>query len=83
MGTRIRLVLQVLKPMTLEELQTKRDSLIGRISDAVKAQTMGDKSITFQDIDQMQKSLAILDNEISSAYSTRSSRVLLVQYSNG
>jgi hypothetical protein len=69
--------------MTLEELQTKRDSLIGRIADAVKAQTMGDKSITFQDIDQMQKSLAILDNEIASASSTRSSRVLLVQYSNG
>jgi len=68
---------------TVEQLQTKRDALFARIADGVKAQSMGDKSITFADIQQMERALSILDNEIASLSSTRSGRVVLVQYSKG
>lgn len=69
--------------MTLAELQTKRDALVGRIADAVKSITTGDKSVTYADIAGMEKALSILDGEIASSSGTRTNRVLLVQHSNG
>jgi len=68
---------------TVEQLNAKRDALFTRIADGVKAQSMGDKSITFADIQQMERALSILDSEIASLSSTRSGRVVLVQYSKG
>jgi hypothetical protein len=56
---------------------------VNRIADAVKSIQTGDKSITYSDITGMEKALSILDGEIAAASGTRSSRVLLVQYSNG
>lgn len=53
--------------MTLAELQTKRDALLSSIANAHKQLQKGDKSITFQDVDQMNKALAILDREIAAA----------------
>lgn len=69
--------------MTTEELQTKRDALVGRIADAVKSITTGDKSVTYSDIAGMEKALSILDGEIAASSGTRTNRVLLVQHSNG
>lgn len=69
--------------LTTEQLQAKRDALVNRIADGVKAQAIGDKSITFADIDQMQKALAVLDSEIANTSSSRTNRCVLVQHSNG
>lgn len=69
--------------MTTEELQTKRDALVGRIADAVKSITTGDKSVTYSDIAGMEKALSILDGEIAASSGTRTNRVLLIQHSNG
>ena len=69
--------------MTTAELQTKRDALVNRIADAVKSTSIGDRSVTFADIEGMERALAILDGEISASSGTRTSRVLLVQHSNG
>jgi hypothetical protein len=69
--------------MTTAELQTKRDALVGRIADAVKSITTGDKSVTYADIAGMEKALAILDGELASSTGTRTNRALLIQHSNG
>lgn len=69
--------------MTTEELQTKRDTLVGRIADSVKSITTGDKSVTYADIEGMEKALSILDGEIAASSGTRTNRVLLIQHSNG
>jgi hypothetical protein len=69
--------------MTTEELQAKRDLLVARIADGVKSTSFGDKSVTYADIAGMQQALAVLDGEIAAASSTRTSRVVLVQHSNG
>lgn len=69
--------------MTTEELQAKRDALVARIADAVKSTTYGDRSVTFADIPAMEKALAILDGEIAATSSTRTSRAVLIQHSNG
>lgn len=49
--------------MTLAELQAKEDALISKIADAYKQLQKGDKTVTFQDIDQMEKALAIVKRE--------------------
>ncbi len=69
--------------MTTEELQAKRAILVARIADAVKSTTFGDKSVMFADVGQMERALAILDGEIAASSNTRTSRILLVQHSNG
>lgn len=56
--------------MTLEELQTRRDTLLTSIANAHKQLTKGDKSVTFQDISAMEKALAIIDSEIDKASGT-------------
>ena len=69
--------------LTVEQLQAKRDALVSRIADGTKSQSIGDKSITYSDITELQKSLAILDSEIAAASTTRTNRCVLIQYSNG
>lgn len=69
--------------MTIEELQTKRSELVAKIADAVKSTSFGDRSVTYADIDAMERSLAILDREIATSGTSRTSRTLLVQHSNG
>lgn len=86
MGSRpVRLVFSLLKVMalTIEQLNAKREALVARIADAVKSTTSGDKSVTYADIDGMERALSILDGEIAASSSTRTSRVVLVQHSNG
>lgn len=62
--------------MTVEQLQTKRDALISSIAGAFESLRSGDKSVTYQSIDQMQKALAVLDAEIASASGTSPVRVM-------
>lgn len=49
--------------MTLSEIQTKKDALISKIADAYKQLQKGDKTLTYQDIDQMERALAVLQRE--------------------
>lgn len=53
--------------MTLAELTTKRDSLIGRIADATKRLQSGDQSIEYQTVQDMERALRLLDTEIARA----------------
>jgi hypothetical protein len=69
--------------MTLSDLQAKRELLVQRISDAVKRTTMGDRSVEYATVNEMERALQLLDSEIAAASSTRTSRVVLVKHSNG
>jgi hypothetical protein len=69
--------------MTVEELQQKRNDLIGKIADAVKKTTFADRSTEYGTVDEMEKALQILDNQIAAASNAPRSRSVFVQYSNG
>ncbi len=53
--------------MTLAELQTKRDALIAEIAKANQKIESGAGAITKRTMDELQKALAIIDNEIQKA----------------
>jgi len=61
--------------MTLSELQTKRDALIAEIAKANQKIESGAGAITKRSIDELQKALAIIDNEIRSASATSTSTI--------
>lgn len=70
--------------MTLAELQAKRETLVARIADAVKRTAMGDRSVEYAPVEEMERALQILDNEIATASATtRTSRCVFIQHSNG
>lgn len=60
--------------MTQAELQTKRDALISKIAAATRRLQSGDQSIEYQDIEQMQRSLGVLDAEIARVSGTATAR---------
>lgn len=62
--------------MTEEQLQTKRDALISSIAGAFESLRSGDKSVTYQSVDQMQKALAVIDAEIAAVSGTAPVRVM-------
>jgi len=53
--------------MTVADLQIKRDALISEIAKANQRLESGAGAITKRSIDELQKSLAIIDNEIQRA----------------
>jgi len=53
--------------MTLQELQTKRDSLVSEIAKATASVSSGNASITKRSITELQTALAIIDGEIETA----------------
>jgi len=61
--------------MTLSELQTKRDALIAEIAKANQKIESGAGAITKRSMDELQKALAIIDNEIRSASATSTSTI--------
>lgn len=70
--------------MTLAELQARRETLVTRIADAVKRTAVGDRSVEYASVEEMQKSLGILDREIAAAASSTSrGRCVFIQHSNG
>lgn len=69
--------------MTVAELQVKRDALVAQIASAKSSLSSGDKSISYQSIDQMQTALSIIDKEIALAGGSSSVRTTLVQHSRG
>lgn len=59
--------------LTVVELQTKRDALMGAILSGMTELTSGDKTIRYQSISQMKEALALLDTEIAAAEAATSS----------
>lgn len=62
--------------MTEEQLQTKRDALVSSIAGAFESLRSGDKSVTYQSIDQMRRALSIIDAEIAAVSGTAPVRVM-------
>lgn len=62
--------------MTLSELQTKRDSLLAEIAKANAKLESDAGSVTKRTIDELQKSLAIIDGEIAKLSATSSAAVI-------
>lgn len=62
--------------MEVSELNTRRDALIRKITDAIARLENGDKSITYQSISDMRSALALLDNEIMAASGVPRSRTM-------
>ncbi len=69
--------------MTLLLLQTKRDALLSAMMAGLLEVTSGDKTLRYQNIDQMRDALAILDKEIAVASGTTLARTVLIQHSRG
>ncbi len=57
------------------ELNAKRDALLSSIARSTRQVASGDKSVTFQSIDEMQKALSVLDAEIAKVTGTAPARI--------
>lgn len=68
--------------MTLSELQTRRDTILTRLTDLVKRVSEGDRTVEYS-LEQAKEALRIIDGEILAAGGTARPRTQLVQYSNG
>jgi hypothetical protein len=51
--------------MELSELNTRRDALVRKIADGVQRLENGDRSITYQTVEDNRKALQLLDVEIA------------------
>lgn len=61
-------------PLSVEQLQAKRDALISDIALARSEMRDGDRATRWQAVDQMEKALARIDSEISAVGGTAAAR---------
>lgn len=64
--------------LTQSQLETKRDALISQMATATERLQSGDKSVSFQSIQQMERALAVLDGELARVTGTAPSRIVRI-----
>lgn len=69
--------------MTSSELTVKRDALLSQIAAAQSQIRSGEDSISYQEITQMERALALIDRELALLGGTSNVRTTVVQHSRG
>jgi hypothetical protein len=67
--------------MTISEMETLRDALVKAIASGISEVIVGDKTIRYQSIQQMQQALAALDRELKITSGATITRAIFIQHS--